>query len=398
MTKRNLHQAMAAGVRPDPEQTENTREALIKFSNEAMDFNVDAEEVAALAWTVKDAISKVADCDIILTEEMAGRYQTAFEIAGTLVNMAGVEAEDLGRFYYGGGLTTEDRLWLVWREHEAENNERKAREALSKGFARGFKPDNTENEGAQEMEKPNTSHDAEILADRALKADIKGLLTNLYRKAKQGHERFAVSGDFHRAAGQMLADLGAGFWNDEGDFVFYKDGNSPEPAGECFSENIGWCPRCLRPLNCEHHPACLDSRLSDEQVQTIKRWEFEQRTRALSEAKSKIKDRCLKHYLEKEPMLFIQADAFIDAPEDDLLTPDADGNAVTGSGTWELMTGAPEVRLLMRADINKTEALRGLKSLYDAISGGFMDDYFGQDINEKFFKEAEDLADFEISF
>ena len=138
-------------------------------------------------------------------------------------------------------------------------------------------------------------------------------------------------------------------------------------------------------------PVCLDC-AGPEMAGLLKT--KENHAQSLTAAKDAVYLERMAHYQTKSPELFTQIDAFMDPEnfDDGLLTPGPDGVAVTGCETWELMSGIPEVRVLARADIGKAEALRGLKSAYDAISGGFMDDHFEQD-KERRLLETENFAD-----
>ena len=70
----------------------------------------------------------------------------------------------------------------------------------------------------------------------------------------------------------------------------------------------------------------------------------------------------LEHYARKDPTAFFQIDVFVDQdPEDDLMLPDSDGDALSGGARCELMTGNYAVRVLITAGATQKQVLRGLK-------------------------------------
>ena len=71
----------------------------------------------------------------------------------------------------------------------------------------------------------------------------------------------------------------------------------------------------------------------------------------------KTKKEMLDHYAKKEPMLFEQYDGFKNAG-DDVIHPDYDGDSLTVGDTCELMSGYPEVRVLIPPKTKAEDAVR----------------------------------------
>jgi len=76
-----------------------------------------------------------------------------------------------------------------------------------------------------------------------------------------------------------------------------------------------------------------------------------------------VKGDLLEHYAGKEPCAFRQYDGFFVGGGDDVLRPDADGDSLCSSTTMELMTGCPEVRVLLSPRCTYDQALRLLKKI-----------------------------------
>ena len=76
-----------------------------------------------------------------------------------------------------------------------------------------------------------------------------------------------------------------------------------------------------------------------------------------------VKGDLLEHYAGKEPCAFRQYDGFFVSGGDDVLRPDADGDSLCSSTTMELMTGCPEVRVLLSPRCTYDQALRLLKKI-----------------------------------
>ena len=83
------------------------------------------------------------------------------------------------------------------------------------------------------------------------------------------------------------------------------------------------------------------------------------------------KEGILAHYSTRTPQKFLQFDGFMliaDKLDDDLMRPDADGDTVYGQiETWELMTGLPRVRVLIKPGTHRTDVLRLLRKISDWI-------------------------------
>jgi hypothetical protein len=77
----------------------------------------------------------------------------------------------------------------------------------------------------------------------------------------------------------------------------------------------------------------------------------------------------LAKYAEREPKRFVQLDAHFspDGPDDSLMAPDEEGDALTASETFELMHGA-SVRVLIDADCDPALALHRLRKLADWLA------------------------------
>lgn len=80
----------------------------------------------------------------------------------------------------------------------------------------------------------------------------------------------------------------------------------------------------------------------------------------------KTKEELLKHYSERDPVKFIQYDVFTEG-FDDMVIPDEDGDSIWSSQTQELMTGLYTIRVLIRPDIAKEVAIRGLEKTIERI-------------------------------
>jgi hypothetical protein len=72
----------------------------------------------------------------------------------------------------------------------------------------------------------------------------------------------------------------------------------------------------------------------------------------------------LAHYAQRKPSHFLQLDGFyLPNGGDDFMQPDEDGDCLHGSGTVELMTGTPSVRVLVTFGTDRHVAVRQLKKL-----------------------------------
>ena len=78
----------------------------------------------------------------------------------------------------------------------------------------------------------------------------------------------------------------------------------------------------------------------------------------------KVKAQLLAHYATRPPRLFLQLDGFANAPEDDYIKPDADGDVLFCSATVDLMYGA-SVRVLINPSEPKETVIRVLRKLLD---------------------------------
>lgn len=96
------------------------------------------------------------------------------------------------------------------------------------------------------------------------------------------------------------------------------------------------------------------------------------------------KQELLKHYAQKEPVEFIQFDAFDASGDDDsIVVPDEDGDCLFYGERFELMSGGWDVRVLLtRERIEKEKTIRMLKKIIDWIETG--------DSLKKYFAPRED--------
>lgn len=87
------------------------------------------------------------------------------------------------------------------------------------------------------------------------------------------------------------------------------------------------------------------------------------------------KQELLAHYATRDPQGFYQLDGFHDdnPSRTDVITHDADGDAVIAGVTYELMTGVYAVRVLVTAGTSEADALRLLKKARRAIKKGGLD-------------------------
>ncbi len=79
------------------------------------------------------------------------------------------------------------------------------------------------------------------------------------------------------------------------------------------------------------------------------------------------KELLLEHYAEKPVTRFLQFDGFANVLGDDVMHPDEHGDAQTASTTHELMSGVATVRVLIRDDASKEDAVRLLKKLAEWV-------------------------------
>jgi len=76
------------------------------------------------------------------------------------------------------------------------------------------------------------------------------------------------------------------------------------------------------------------------------------------------------HYSQKPATPFHQFDGFAVDGEDHALKPDSEGDSVMTSTTWELMSGAVPVRVLIptNTEIDKDRAARLLRKIADCVA------------------------------
>jgi hypothetical protein len=82
--------------------------------------------------------------------------------------------------------------------------------------------------------------------------------------------------------------------------------------------------------------------------------------------KEPTKEELLRHYAEKEPHRFIQYDGFYDVSPEEVLPSDEFGLAVILGETYELMSGAYGVRVLVEPDTPR-ETVLALLSRISAV-------------------------------
>lgn len=91
------------------------------------------------------------------------------------------------------------------------------------------------------------------------------------------------------------------------------------------------------------------------------------------------KQELLEHYSQKEPVEFIQFDAFGN-PEcfDSIIAPDEDGISLFAGESFDLMSGIWDVRVLItRERIDKQKTIRMLKKIIDWIeTADRLEEYF----------------------
>ena len=82
--------------------------------------------------------------------------------------------------------------------------------------------------------------------------------------------------------------------------------------------------------------------------------------------KKPTRDELLAQYARREPVAFVQIDGFAGVPpQDDVMRPDEDGDAVMLGETFELMSGAYAVRVLVTRGTDATTARRLLRKILD---------------------------------
>lgn len=87
--------------------------------------------------------------------------------------------------------------------------------------------------------------------------------------------------------------------------------------------------------------------------------------------KAQTKEEVLAHYADhKEPVHFLQYDGFVCRGWDYVLRPDDEGDGLTGSQTWELMSGFPEVRVLLPDKTTPVQAARLLHKIATSLEIG----------------------------
>jgi len=75
------------------------------------------------------------------------------------------------------------------------------------------------------------------------------------------------------------------------------------------------------------------------------------------------KDQLLQHYSRKQPQKFTQLDGFTEVRHDDVMRGDENGHALMGGETYELMSGAYAVRLLVTEGAEKHDVLALLEKM-----------------------------------
>lgn len=79
--------------------------------------------------------------------------------------------------------------------------------------------------------------------------------------------------------------------------------------------------------------------------------------------KKPTRDELLAHYARREPVAFMQFDGFSGVPLEDVTTPDQEGDAVMAGETFELMSGAYAVRVLISRGTDAPTAERLLTKI-----------------------------------
>ncbi len=78
----------------------------------------------------------------------------------------------------------------------------------------------------------------------------------------------------------------------------------------------------------------------------------------------KSKEKLLEHYKHKEPTLFVQYDGFdLQDGGDDVMRPDDEGHWLSTRLTYELMSGGPNVRMLITPETSKDTILALLNKI-----------------------------------
>lgn len=101
----------------------------------------------------------------------------------------------------------------------------------------------------------------------------------------------------------------------------------------------------------------------------------------------RFKEELLEHYKQKEPNLFVQYDGFdfTDSGGDDFMKPDEDGHCLFSTMTYELMSGAANVRVLITPQTPKETILK----LLDKIKLGIKSDLSKEVEKSNKLREAE---------
>jgi hypothetical protein len=81
------------------------------------------------------------------------------------------------------------------------------------------------------------------------------------------------------------------------------------------------------------------------------------------------KDQLLQHYAKRQPKRFTQIDGFTEVQPFDVLAGDKNELAITSGETFELMSGAYAVRVLIPEGTEKVEVLALLDKIKKAIAG-----------------------------
>ena len=79
----------------------------------------------------------------------------------------------------------------------------------------------------------------------------------------------------------------------------------------------------------------------------------------------------LNHYADSQPTRFIQIDGFSGIGEHEtVLHPDSEADALCSVETWELMTGTPDVRLLITGTARKEDVVRLVAKINEWVKQG----------------------------
>lgn len=99
----------------------------------------------------------------------------------------------------------------------------------------------------------------------------------------------------------------------------------------------------------------------------------------------------LEHYAYKTPRAFVQYDGFAHTEEEITMRPDKDGDSLHSGLTYELMTGIPDVRVLITPRTPPGDVMRLLKKIRKWIKQDGMDSEMIAELKKA---EAEDDVPF----